>query len=177
MYGLGSGLPPRCSQSFSWQCCGPGGRDPGRFGAFFVTLTGSGSACTQSQPCLLPEALNKAVNGDTLYLAAGMYTGSGAAVVTVTQSITIYGGWDGSTASPACAQPVGAMSASLMARNSDAEYTSRLALRLSLMAARSPAAMHRTAPTRARAAASTARWPRQSSLTTSSVATLPAPAP
>jgi hypothetical protein len=74
-------------------------------GAWFVTPAGSGNACTQGQPCSLPEALNKAVNGDMLYLAAGTYTGSGAAVVTVTQSISLYGGWDGSTATPPVRNP------------------------------------------------------------------------
>jgi hypothetical protein len=74
-------------------------------GALFVTLAGGGSACTQSQPCSLAEALSKAVDGDALYLAAGTYTGSGAAVVTVTQSITIYGGWDGGTTTPPVRNP------------------------------------------------------------------------
>jgi hypothetical protein len=68
--------------------------------ALFVTTDGSGSACTQSQPCDLATALDEATEGDSLYLAAGTYEGDGDAVITVTEQITIYGGWDGSTTTP-----------------------------------------------------------------------------
>jgi hypothetical protein len=44
-------------------------------------------------------------NGGTVYVAGGAYTGSGAAVVTVTKSITLYGGWDGTTATPVLRDP------------------------------------------------------------------------
>jgi parallel beta-helix repeat protein len=53
------------------------------------------AACTMDQPCTLQTALNKAVDGDSIYLAGGTYTGSGGAVVTLTKSINLYGGWDG----------------------------------------------------------------------------------
>jgi parallel beta-helix repeat protein len=65
-------------------------------GDLFVTTDGSGTACTQDTPCALQTALAQATGGDTIYVAQGTYTGTGAAVVTVTQSITLYGGWDGS---------------------------------------------------------------------------------
>jgi len=61
----------------------------------FVKPIGSGSACTQMTPCALQTALGQAVDGDTLYVAGGVYTGTGGAVITVTKSITLAGGWDG----------------------------------------------------------------------------------
>jgi hypothetical protein len=70
-------------------------------GDLFVKPAGSGSACSQAAPCTLASALAQALDGDTLYLAQGTYLGSGnGAVVTVTHSISLYCGWDGSTASP-----------------------------------------------------------------------------
>jgi len=64
-------------------------------GTLFVTVAGTGPTCSQSEPCGLQTALGKAVDGDVIYVAGGIYTGTGAAVVTVTNSITLYGGWDG----------------------------------------------------------------------------------
>jgi len=68
-------------------------------GVLFVSTTGAGTACTQSSPCDLQTALTQAVDGDTLYVAGGTYTGTGTgtgtAVVIVNKSITLYGGWDG----------------------------------------------------------------------------------
>ena len=70
----------------------------------FVTPGGSGD-CSQGNPCDLQTALSQAVDGDTLYLAQGSYTGTGGAVITVTKSITIYGGWDGATTTPVVRDP------------------------------------------------------------------------
>jgi len=64
-------------------------------GALFVTPTGTGTACTTAQPCTLQEAVAQAADGDTVFVAQGTYTGSGAAVITITKSITLYGGWSG----------------------------------------------------------------------------------
>ncbi|RMF46099.1 MAG: hypothetical protein D6755_07080, partial [Anaerolineae bacterium] len=64
-------------------------------GMFFVTPAGGGD-CSQAAPCALPTALAQAADGSTLYLAAGTYTGTGGAVLTLTQSLNVYGGWDGS---------------------------------------------------------------------------------
>ncbi|MBC7260769.1 MAG: right-handed parallel beta-helix repeat-containing protein, partial [Chloroflexi bacterium] len=75
-------------------------------GSLFVAPGGSGSSCSQANPCALQTALNMASAGDVLYLAAGVYRGTGAAVITITQGITIYGGWDGSTAQPVVRDPV-----------------------------------------------------------------------
>jgi len=74
-------------------------------GDLFATPTGSGSACTQASPCDLQTALGAASDGDTIYLAEGVYTGAGGAVITVTQSITLYGGWDGATTTPPARDP------------------------------------------------------------------------
>ena len=76
--------------------------DPGE--PLFVTPTGSGD-CSQANPCDLRTALGLAVEGDTFYLAQGTYTGTGGAVVTITKSITLYGGWDGAPTGPAVRDP------------------------------------------------------------------------
>jgi uncharacterized repeat protein (TIGR01451 family) len=66
-------------------------------GTLFVTTTGTGTACTPAQPCALREAVAQATDGDTLLVAQGTYTGTGAAVITITKNITLYGGWNGAT--------------------------------------------------------------------------------
>jgi len=76
----------------------PGASVGAQFSNLFVRPDGSGDACTQGSPCALATAMSKAHNGDTLYLAAGTYTGSGAAVLFVAKNIAILGGWDGTTA-------------------------------------------------------------------------------
>jgi hypothetical protein len=63
-------------------------------------MDGAGTACLQDAPCALQTALAQATGGDTIYVAQGTYTGTGAAVVTITQSITLCGGWDGTTTTP-----------------------------------------------------------------------------
>jgi hypothetical protein len=70
----------------------------------FITPSGSGD-CTQGNPCGLQTALNQAVEGDNLYLAQGIYTGTGSAVALITQTIGFYGGWDGSTTTPIVRDP------------------------------------------------------------------------
>ncbi len=68
-------------------------------GTLFAKSDGTGTACTPDQPCALQEALNQATDGDTIFVAGGVYTSTGAAVISVTKTITLYGGWDG-TAGP-----------------------------------------------------------------------------
>ena len=52
--------------------------------------------CAQNDPCSLWRALKLANAGDTLYLAGGTYTNSeSGALITLTTSITLYGGWTG----------------------------------------------------------------------------------
>ncbi len=74
-------------------------------GDLFVTVGGSGSDCSQSAPCGLQEALSQAIDGDAVYLAQGTYTGAGPSVITVTNSITLYGGWDGTMTVPPVRDP------------------------------------------------------------------------
>jgi parallel beta-helix repeat protein len=61
----------------------------------FVSSTGSDTACTQVRPCLLHTALSKAVDDDTVYVAQGIYTGTGDTVITITKNIALLGGWNG----------------------------------------------------------------------------------
>jgi hypothetical protein len=68
-------------------------------GPAFVKPGGTGGWCLQSDPC---DSIQYAIeqcepgNGDTIYVAGGIYTGTGGAVITITKNVTIYGGWDGS---------------------------------------------------------------------------------
>ena len=71
----------------------------------FVSSNGTGTTCAQGNPCTLQTALEQANDNDTIYLAQGTYTGAGDAVITVTKSIVLYGGWDGSTHSPLLRDP------------------------------------------------------------------------
>ena len=73
-------------------------------GDLFVSLGGSGD-CSQSAPCDLHTALAQAGDGDTVYIAQGTYTGTGLAVIIVTKSITLYGGWDGAATPPPMRDP------------------------------------------------------------------------
>ena len=57
-------------------------------GMLFVRPDGTGNACAQAQPCALQTALSQAADGDVLVLASGTYVGSGAAVVTITETIS-----------------------------------------------------------------------------------------
>ena len=71
----------------------------------FVKSDGAGSACSQANPCALQTALAQATDGDIIYLAEGRYTGTGAAVITLTKSITLHGGWDGAASGPVARDP------------------------------------------------------------------------
>ena len=72
----------------------------------FVKPSGSGTACTQLASCALQTALDQATDGDAIYVAPGVYTGTGGAVITVTKSITLYGGWDGAGSGPVVRDPL-----------------------------------------------------------------------
>jgi hypothetical protein len=63
--------------------------------ARFASTTGTGFACSQATPCQLIIAVGAASAGDSIYVKGGIYTGLGPAVITVTKTITIFGGWDG----------------------------------------------------------------------------------
>jgi len=66
---------------------------------------GSGTDCTQGSPCSLQTALVQAADGETIYVATGTCPGTGAVVITITQSITLYGGWDGTATTPVVRDP------------------------------------------------------------------------
>jgi hypothetical protein len=61
----------------------------------FVRADGAGTDCTQTSPCLMETAMEQSLEGDTIYIATGEYTGTGPSVITVTKSISLIGGWDG----------------------------------------------------------------------------------
>jgi len=69
-------------------------------GSLYVATTGNDSSDCLSTlfPCLtINGAIGKAINGDTIYVAEGIYTGSGLQVVLISgKQIAISGGWDGS---------------------------------------------------------------------------------
>jgi len=72
-------------------------------GPAFVKPGGTGGWCLQSDPCgSIQYAIEQCEpgNGDTIYVAGGIYTGTGAAVITITRNVTIYGGWNGSPTGP-----------------------------------------------------------------------------
>jgi len=71
----------------------------------FVTKTGTGTTCTQADPCSLQTALAQATGGETIYVAGGTYTSTGSAVIQINKSITLSGGWNGSTNSPPVCKP------------------------------------------------------------------------
>lgn len=72
---------------------------------FFVKPDGAGTACSQANPCALQTALEQAGDGSTIYLAQGIYTGTGTAVISITRSITLAGGWNGAPAGPVLRDP------------------------------------------------------------------------
>ena len=77
-------------------------------GPAFVKPGSTGGWCLQNDPCgSIQYAINECEpgNGDTIYVAGGTYTSTGTAVITVTKSITLYGGWDGSTTTPVVRDP------------------------------------------------------------------------
>jgi len=74
-------------------------------GTLFAATTGADTACTQADPCLLQSALAQAQGGDTIYVAEGTYTGTGGAVITITRSVTLYGGWDSTSTAPPARDP------------------------------------------------------------------------
>jgi hypothetical protein len=72
---------------------------------WFVSVGGAGT-CAQNDPCALEMAIAQAQYEDTIYVAGGTYTGTGAAVITITRSITLYGGWDGAGSGAVARDPV-----------------------------------------------------------------------
>jgi len=88
---------------FLLSCVLPGGL--GHAANLFVSTTGSGTVCTQGQPCSLETAVAQGGSGDIIYVAAGTYTGTGDNVVELTQDILLYGGWNGALSGPVSRNP------------------------------------------------------------------------
>lgn len=66
-------------------------------GFWYVATWGSdaNTCSTGGAPCAtINAATGKAAAGDTIYVAAGVYTGSGAEVVTLDKNVALSGGWD-----------------------------------------------------------------------------------
>ena len=61
----------------------------------FVSATGSGTDCSQSNPCLPWDAMDKAIEGDMLLFAGGDYFGISDPFLTINKAVTLQGGWDG----------------------------------------------------------------------------------
>ncbi len=73
----------------------------------FVKPGGTGTVCAQPSPCSLATALKATAIDDTIYLAAGTYTGTSAQVVLLdTQGVRLLGGWDGAPAGAVKRDPV-----------------------------------------------------------------------
>lgn len=70
------------------------------------TGTDDGGGCTASPCRTVQYAVNTASDGDIIYMAGGTYTGTGAAVITITKGITLYGGWDGVSTGPVVRNPI-----------------------------------------------------------------------
>jgi hypothetical protein len=61
----------------------------------YAAPNGTGSACTQQEPCSLAEASNGASNGDEVIVAAGDYTISGAPLNVVSERLSLHGDFGG----------------------------------------------------------------------------------
>jgi hypothetical protein len=73
---------------------------------YFASQGGSGTTCSQGQPCTLQAAMGKAVDGDTVYVAGGTYAGTGETVIAIANSVSLYGGWNGAASGSIVRDPV-----------------------------------------------------------------------
>jgi hypothetical protein len=80
--------------------------EPARGTDLFVKPTGSGAACAQSSPCSLATAIATAAADDSVYLAAGVYTGTGTEVVLLDETVSLLGGWSGAPSGAVVRDPV-----------------------------------------------------------------------
>ena len=72
----------------------------------FVKTNGSGAGCVQSSPCMLATALATAGEDDAIYLAGGVYTGTGSEVVLLDKTVSLLGGWSGAPSGVVVRDPV-----------------------------------------------------------------------
>lgn len=61
----------------------------------FVSPDGSGTACSQSAPCLPAQAMANANDHDVVYFEGGVYPAPTDPFLTISKSFSLYGGWDG----------------------------------------------------------------------------------
>jgi hypothetical protein len=71
----------------------------------FAEPGGTGTCYSPVSPCDLQEAIKEAWDGDTIYVAEGVYTGTGDQVAEITETLTLYGGWDGAVGAPIVHDP------------------------------------------------------------------------
>ena len=65
--------------------------------SWFVSPTGLGTDCFQANPCLPEDAMDKAIDGDTIYFKFGSYTDVlSDPYLTIDKPVSLIGGWDGS---------------------------------------------------------------------------------
>ncbi len=80
-------------------------------GVFFAAPGGGGSSCSQADPCSLQTARSLAQDGDAIYLAGGSYDqpdpAMPQALLVLTRSVQILGGWDGAGSGELVRDPVG----------------------------------------------------------------------
>jgi hypothetical protein len=62
----------------------------------FVSPSGSGTDCSQSNPCEPGQAMTNAVTGDTIYFMAGTYSSTNDPYLVINKAVSLRGGWDGS---------------------------------------------------------------------------------
>jgi len=62
----------------------------------FVSPSGSGTDCTQANPCDAGQAMTNAVTGDTIYFMGGTYTSTNDPYLVINKAVSLMGGWDGS---------------------------------------------------------------------------------
>ncbi len=73
---------------------------------FFASVSGSGTACSQSVPCTLSQAVTSAADGQYVYIAGGTYTAAVDPMLTINKDLRLFGGWDGAGSGSVNLDPV-----------------------------------------------------------------------
>ena len=71
----------------------------------FVSPSGSGTDCSQSNPCDAGQAMTNAMAGDTIYFMGGTYTGTNDPYLIITEAVSLFGGWDGAASGEVVIDP------------------------------------------------------------------------
>ena len=73
---------------------------------WFVKSDGTGTDCSQSNPCEPGQAMTNAVAGDTIYFRYGLYYHlTNDPYFTVTKPVSLIGGWDGASSGDVVVDP------------------------------------------------------------------------